>query len=45
MNQYDERDDPIFTFDKVMGDILHALAVVGAFCAFIAVCFFWGYLT
>ena len=43
MNQYDERDDSLFTFDALIGDILHALAVVGAFSAFIAVCFFVGY--
>ena len=41
---YDEKDDPIFTFDALMGSVLDFLAAVGIFCAAVAACFFWGYL-
>ena len=44
MNNYDEKDDPIFTVDAMLGRILDALFGVGLFCAFVAACFFAGYI-
>ena len=39
----DEKPDPLFTFDGIMGQILSVLATIGAFCAFMAACAVWGY--
>lgn len=52
MNEFDiteivakpeEKDDPIFTFDGIMGKILSVLATIGVFSAFMFGCAVWGY--
>jgi hypothetical protein len=45
MNRYNEEDDPIFSADAVLGTIMSILSTIGVFCAFVAACFFWGWLS
>lgn len=40
-----EFDEPVFTFDKICGFILNALAGIGIFCAVVAGAFFLGYFS
>jgi hypothetical protein len=40
-----EETDELFYFDAMMGRILDALAGIGLLFAFLAVCFFAGYLS
>ena len=53
MNEFDiinivakpeEKPDPLFSFDAAIGKVLNVLATIGVFCAFVAGCFFWGYI-
>jgi hypothetical protein len=41
----DDWNAPWSEIDALFGRILNGLAVVGMFCAFVALCFAWGYLT
>jgi hypothetical protein len=41
---YKEEDDPVFTVDGIMGTVLHILATVGIFCAFVAISLVLGWL-
>lgn len=44
MKPYDEKKDPLFYIDAMMGKIMNVLAIIGLFCAFVAGCFALGYL-
>jgi hypothetical protein len=44
MNQYNERDDDLFYFDRIMGRILDMLFGIGLLAAIIAAGYLWEFL-